>query len=136
MTRTYTPHPDLYEHFTDEERLSWAKNLRETKIEQCFDTMSYGNGTACCLHIWEIYESNGGEWFYADDKSTPHNLENPTHLKSEYLPEELNLANLSTIGIKAFLVGLISSVLIFKILSLIWNRKEKINQKDIDKIGE
>mgnify|MGYP000569042414 CR=1 FL=1 len=50
--------------------------------------------------------------------------------------EELNLANLSTIGIKAFLVGLISSVLIFKILSLIWNRKEKINQKDIDKIGE
>ena len=92
MNKVYYPHPDLYDHFTDEERLRWAKNLRETKIEQCFDTMSYGNGTACCLHIWEIYESNGGEWFYADDKSTPHNLENPTHLKSEYLPEELNLA--------------------------------------------
>jgi hypothetical protein len=39
-------------------------------------------------------------------------------------PEEF-VENLPSIGIKAFFVGLISSIIIFQILSFVWNRKKK-----------
>lgn len=42
----------------------------------------------------------------------------------------------STIGIIAFFISLIFTVIMFQFLSFIWNRKKKLKSNVIDKIGE
>ncbi|MDB4461492.1 hypothetical protein N9043_00930 [bacterium] len=98
--KVFKPHKDLYEFFTKEERLRWAKNLRETKLKQCNEAMSKGEGTACCLMVWEVYEQNDGEWFkpvYHHDATEiaglPNSMETNTRLKSCVLPEIVSIAS-------------------------------------------
>ena len=46
---------------------------------------------------------------------------------SEVTLEELDIFKIS---LKSFLVGLITVVIVFQILSFIWSRKKKVNQKE------
>lgn len=50
--------------------------------------------------------------------------------------EAVLVENLLSIGLKAFLSGVILVVLIFKILGYVWNRKKRVQKEDIDKIGK
>ncbi|MDB4461459.1 hypothetical protein N9043_00765 [bacterium] len=95
----FKPHEDLYELFTREERNRWAKNLRETYLKQCNGNMSKGEGTACCLHVWEVYEGNDSEWFEPFDMNDsaagyPSTMEKNTRLESGCLPESVCIAYL------------------------------------------
>jgi cellobiose-specific phosphotransferase system component IIC len=49
---------------------------------------------------------------------------------------EFNKENLSSIGLKGFISGVIFSILIFQILNFIWSRKEKKYNNELDKIGK
>jgi hypothetical protein len=49
---------------------------------------------------------------------------------------EFNKENISSIGLKGFIAGVIFSILIFQILSFIWSRKEKKYNNELDKIGK
>lgn len=44
--------------------------------------------------------------------------------------------DISSISLKSFLIGFLFVFLLFQILSFVWNRKKKIDKKEIDKIGK
>ena len=48
---------------------------------------------------------------------------------------EFNKENISSIGLKGFIVGVVFSTVIFQIVSFIWTRNEKKYTNDVDKIG-
>ncbi len=50
--------------------------------------------------------------------------------------EDIEGFDISSISLKSFLVGFLFIFLLFQILNLVWNRKKKINKKEIDKIGK
>lgn len=49
---------------------------------------------------------------------------------------EIPIAEVSKITIQSFFIGIICVFVLFHILDFIWTRKEKTNQKEIDKIGK
>lgn len=49
--------------------------------------------------------------------------------------EDIEDFDISSISLKSFLIGLICVFFLFQILSLVWSRKKKVNNKEIDKIG-
>jgi cellobiose-specific phosphotransferase system component IIC len=50
--------------------------------------------------------------------------------------KEYNIDNLAPIGVEAFFAGLILSIILFKIISFVWNRNKKVKSNSIDKIGK
>lgn len=53
-----------------------------------------------------------------------------------FTSSEIPISESSKIAIQSFFIGLLCVFALFHILDFFWNRKEKTNQKEIDKIGK
>lgn len=53
-------------------------------------------------------------------------------IDSEYIDDY----DLTSIAFKSFLIGIISVFVLFQVLSFVWNKKEEIDKREIDKIGK
>lgn len=58
----------------------------------------------------------------------------PLYLRLFYKEEILDI-NLVLVSLKSFLIALISLFILFQVLSFMWNKKEKVNNQEINTIG-